>query len=211
MGTDPWVTFNSVQYGVFLVAVVIVVWRASPRRRNVVLLLASYLFYASWDWRFMALILASTAIGYTSGLALHRSQNARHRKRILITRVVLNLLLLGVFKYFDFFIDTAVGAAQAVGLGWTGPSVRILLPIAISYMTFEEIAYAVDVYRREIEPTSSVVDYGLFVAFFPSSSQGRSCGPRSCCHRSRRTAHRRRRRWCRRACGSSCSGCSRRW
>ena len=165
-------TFNSLQYGVFLAVVVVVLWSLPRRWRNAFLLLASYVFYASWDWRFMALILISTAIGYSSGIALHAAEDEGKRKRILATRIVLNLLLLGVFKYFNFFIDTGVSIADAAGLGVVGPSVRILLPIAISYMTFEEIAYAMDIYRRQIEPTRNPIEYGLFVAFFPKLVAG---------------------------------------
>ena len=165
-------TFNSIQYGIFLAAVVVAVWSVPSRWRNPLLLAASYVFYASWDWRFMALILASTAIGYTSGLALHRSTAERRRRWILATRIALNLALLGVFKYFDFFIDSTRQLADAVGLGFSGPTVTILLPIAISYMTFEEIAYAMDIYRRQIEPTRDIVAYGLFVAFFPKLVAG---------------------------------------
>lgn len=165
-------TFNSIQYLLFLAAVIGLVWTIPRGWRNPFLLIASYVFYASWDWRFMALILTSTAIGYTSGLALHRSDDEAKRKRILVIRIALNLLLLGVFKYFNFFIETGVNIADSVGLGLATPAVQILLPIAISYMTFEEIAYAMDIYRRKIEPTRSVVDYGLFVAFFPKLVAG---------------------------------------
>ena len=171
-------TFNSVPYGIFLAVVVTGVWAMPARWRNSALVLASYVFYASWDWRFLALIVTSTAIGYTSGLALGRETDQRKRTRILAARVTLNLVLLGVFKYLDFFIDSAVGIADAVGLGMTGPSVRIILPIAISYMTFEEIAYAMDVYRRQLQPTRSLVDYALFVAFFPKLVAGPILRPR---------------------------------
>jgi alginate O-acetyltransferase complex protein AlgI len=165
-------TFNSIQYVVFLLLVIAIVWSIRSRWRNPFLLLASYAFYASWDWRFLGLIVVSTLIGYTSGLALEATDDETKRKRILGFRIVLNLGILGVFKYANFFLDSGAGVLRLAGVDVSNPALRIILPIAISYMTFEEIAYAMDVYRREIRATHNLVHYAVFVAFFPKLVAG---------------------------------------
>ena len=164
--------FNSLQYAAFLAAVVVAFWRLRHRRQNAFLVIVSYLFYGLWDWRFLALLMASTAIGYTSGIALDAASDERRRRTILITRVALNLAMLAVFKYANFFVDSFVELAESVGLGVSAPTFQILLPVAISYYTFEEISYAVDIYRRELEPCRDPVAYALFVAFFPKLVAG---------------------------------------
>ena len=165
-------SFNSLQYAAFLAAVVVVTWRLSHRRQNAFLVAVSYGFYGLWDWRFLALLMVSTAIGYSSGIALAAASDERSRRTILITRVALNLAMLGVFKYANFFVDSFVDLAESVGFGVATPTFQILLPVAISYYTFEEISYAVDIYRRELEPCRDPVAYALFVAFFPKLVAG---------------------------------------
>jgi alginate O-acetyltransferase complex protein AlgI len=165
-------TFNSIQYVVFLLLVIGVVWSIRSRWRNPVILLASYAFYASWDWRFLGLIVVSTLIGYTSGLALEGTDDETKRKEILAVRIVLNLALLGVFKYANFFLDSGAGVLRLAGVDVNNPALRIILPIAISDMTCEEIAYAMDVYRRDIRATHNLVHYAIFVAFFPKLVAG---------------------------------------
>jgi D-alanyl-lipoteichoic acid acyltransferase DltB (MBOAT superfamily) len=166
------VTFNSIEYALFLALVVGSVWCLRHRAQNVLLLVASYLFYAAWDWRFLALLLGSTIIGYTAGLSLEAAESPARRRSILITRVALNLAVLAVFKYANFFLDTASDLVGALGFDHSEPTLRIVLPIAISYYTFEEIAYTVDIYRRRIKPCRDPVAYGLFVAFFPKLVAG---------------------------------------
>jgi D-alanyl-lipoteichoic acid acyltransferase DltB (MBOAT superfamily) len=165
-------TFNSVQFAIGLAAVVLIAWRLTHRRQNVFLLVVSYGFYAVWDWRFLALLFISSVIGYTSGIALAAATDERRRRGILISRVALNLGMLAVFKYAAFFVDGLSDLLGVVGLDTTAPTLSIILPIAISYYTFEEISYAVDIYRRKIEPCRDVVAYGLFVAFFPKLVAG---------------------------------------
>jgi D-alanyl-lipoteichoic acid acyltransferase DltB (MBOAT superfamily) len=165
-------TFNSIGYFVFLALAVLLVWAVPSRWRNPLLLALSYYFYASWDWRFLALIVGSTLIGFTSGLAIHRAEDEHRRRQILISRVVANLAILGVFKYFNFFIDSGADLLDMFGADVGSPAVRILLPIGISFITFEEISYAIDVYRGELAPTKRLIDYALFVAFFPKLVAG---------------------------------------
>ncbi len=165
-------TFNSVQYAAFLGFAVVVVWSLPSRYRNAFLLVMSYVFYGSWDWRFLALIMLSTAIGYTSGLSIERADSASRRKQILVSRIVMNLVVLAVFKYFNFFVDSGAGVLRLFGAEIANSTIRILLPIGISFITFEEISYAVDVYRGKMRATSSPVNYALFVAFFPKLVAG---------------------------------------
>ncbi len=126
-------TFNSLSYAVFLAVVTGAVWRLRHRDQNRLLLAASYLFYGAWDWRYLALLMASTVIGYTAGITLESTDDPARRRAIMMSRVALNLAILGVFKYANFFLASAVAGLEAVGLSGTEPSLRIILPIAISY------------------------------------------------------------------------------
>jgi len=171
-------TFNSLPYAVFLTVVTGAVWRLRHRDQNRFLLVVSYLFYGAWDWRFLALLVGSTVIGYTAGIALEGTDDPARRRAIVISRVALNLAILGVFKYANFFLSSAVAGLEAVGMSGTEPSLRIILPIAISYYTFEEISYTVDIYRRDIRACRDPVAYGLFVAFFPKLVAGPILRPR---------------------------------
>ena len=171
-------TFNSLPYAAFLAVVTGVVWRLRHRDQNRFLLAVSYLFYGAWDWRFLALLVGSTVIGYTAGIALEGTEDPARRRAIVISRVALNLAILAVFKYANFFLSSAVAGLDALGLSATEPSLRIILPIAISYYTFEEISYTVDIYRRDIRACRDPVAYGLFVAFFPKLVAGPILRPR---------------------------------
>jgi D-alanyl-lipoteichoic acid acyltransferase DltB (MBOAT superfamily) len=171
-------TFNSVEYAIFLALVVVVVWQLRHRAQNLFLLAASYLFYAAWNWRFLVLLFISTVIGYTAGIALDAATDERRRRMILATRVAVNLAILGVFKYAGFFVDSMADLLQGLGFAVNDPALQIILPIAISYYTFEEISYTVDIYRRRIEPCRDPIAYGLFVAFFPKLVAGPILRPR---------------------------------
>jgi D-alanyl-lipoteichoic acid acyltransferase DltB (MBOAT superfamily) len=135
-------------------------------------------FYAAWDWRFLALLFVSTVIGYTSGIALAGATGERKRKAILVSRIAMNLGMLAVFKYANFFADSFAEVLRGIGLHASAPTLQIILPIAISYYTFEEISYAVDIYRRDIGPCRDPIDYALFVAFFPKLVAGPILRPR---------------------------------
>ncbi len=159
--------FDSPIYIVFLVVVVALYWRLAHRGQNVLLLGASYLFYGWWDWRFLGLILVSTVVDYVCALAIAGSDVPRRRKSLLAFSLTLNLLFLGFFKYFNFFIDTLHPALAALGLDVPEVALRILLPPGISFYTFQAVAYIVDVYFGRIQPARSMVDYALFISLFP--------------------------------------------
>ncbi|NOT07119.1 MAG: MBOAT family protein [Gemmatimonadales bacterium] len=160
--------FDTPVYILFLALVVPVYWWLKTRRRqNPFLLAVSYLFYGWWDWRFLGLILASTVVDFYCAREIDRSDDPGRRKVLLTVSVTVNLAFLGFFKYFNFFIDSAAVMLGALGLDVPMPVLRILLPPGISFYTFQELAYIVDVYKRRIPPARSLVDYALFISLFP--------------------------------------------
>jgi alginate O-acetyltransferase complex protein AlgI len=136
------------------------------------LLLASYAFYAAWRWEFLGLILASTVIDYTVGRMLARQRPPGGRRAWLVLSLVGNLGLLGVFKYFDFFVESGVELLAALGVETTAERLGFVLPVGISFYTFQTLAYTIDVYRGNLQPIRSFRDFALFVAFFPQLVAG---------------------------------------
>ena len=164
--------FNSITFVVFLAIVLPLHWLVPAARRNLVLLAASYVFYGWWDWRFLGLIALSTAVDFGIGRRLGRTPDDVARKRLLFASLGFNLGVLGVFKYFDFFIDGASDLANSVGFDTSGPTLGILLPVGISFYTFQTISYTFDVYRRRIEPSDRLLDFATYVAYFPQLVAG---------------------------------------
>ena len=165
-------TFNSLQYALFLPLVLVVYWMLGRRAQNVLLLVASYVFYGAFDWRFLGLLMVSTLTDYGVGRLLEVTEDDRRRKRIFLVSLAVNLGILGFFKYFDFFITDGARLLSGLGIDVSPPVLRILLPVGISFYTFHGISYAFDVYRRHIEPTRSLLDFAVFVAFFPQLVAG---------------------------------------
>ncbi|MCB0339348.1 MAG: MBOAT family protein, partial [Bdellovibrionales bacterium] len=126
----------------------------------------------AWDVRFLSLILLSTIIDYFCGLKIAQSSEPRIRKRYVTISVFSNLLILGFFKYFDFFVTNANYLAAQLGLSTQLPLLEIILPVGISFYTFQTMSYAIDIYRKEVEPTQSFLDFALFVSFFPQLVAG---------------------------------------
>jgi alginate O-acetyltransferase complex protein AlgI len=142
------------------------------RSQNALVVLASYVFYAWWDWRFTPLLLAISLVNYFSALAIERATSERTRKRILILAVSVSLGALAAFKYFNFFVDTAAVALRALGLGAPDLVLEIALPLGISFMTFQGLAYVVDVWRRDHAAEPDLVKFLAFKAFFPQLIAG---------------------------------------
>ncbi|MDQ6613546.1 MAG: MBOAT family protein [Actinomycetota bacterium] len=165
-------TFNSLQYAAFLPLVLIVYWRLPRRPQNLLLLIASYAFYGAFDWRFLSLLMLSTVTDYTVGQLLEDTDDQRRRKRIFAISLVVNLGILGFFKYFNFFAHDGTQFLGHLGIHLAPPVLRILLPVGISFYTFHGMSYTFDVYRRDIEPTDSLLDFAVFVAFFPQLVAG---------------------------------------
>src|SRR5882724_10534324 len=160
--------FDSPAYFLFLIPVVLLYWRLKHREQNVFLLLASYFFYGWWDWRFLALMIGSTTMDFLIAQKIGPSHSDANRKKWLIFSLVLNFSILGVFKYFNFFADSFSAALNTLGIhNIPLPLIRIILPPGISFYTFQEVAYIVDVYKGRLEPARSFVEYGLFVSLFP--------------------------------------------
>ena len=163
--------FNSIDFAFFLPVVFILYWFGANNNRvaqNLLLLVASYFFYSCWDYRFLALLIFSTCLDYFSGLQIARSHQASVRKMWLVTSVVVNLGLLGFFKYYNFFVENFASLVQhATGYRPDTWTLHIILPIGISFYTFHGLSYVFDIYNKKIRPTTSFIDYALFVGFFP--------------------------------------------
>jgi alginate O-acetyltransferase complex protein AlgI len=159
--------FDSPVFYVFLALVVAAYWQLKWRQQNVLLVIASYFFYGWWDWRFLGLILLSTLVDFYCARSIARSANRVHRKTLLTISVVLNLGFLATFKYFNFFAESLASTLSAFGLEVNISFLRILLPPGISFYTFQALAYIVDVYFGKLEPAGSLLDYALFINFFP--------------------------------------------
>ncbi len=172
--------FNTLAYAVFFGVVFTVAWLLSGRVRLRLwfLLLASYYFYANWDPRFLALIWASSTADWLLGNAIAGAPDQRRRKQWLALTVIMNLGVLALFKYFDFGVTELSALLRSLGLNPPEVALRLTLPIGISFFTFESMSYVIDVYRRELPPHKSYVEYLTFVAFFPHLVAGPIVRPR---------------------------------
>jgi len=171
------VLFNSVQFAIFLPLVFLSYWVVTAMNRksqNPLLILASYVFYAWWDWRFLGLIAFSTVVDYCVGQRIYVSLDRPQRaKAWLMVSVMANLGLLGFFKYYNFFVDSWVHGLQL--LGYTVKSqvtLRIILPVGISFYTFQTLSYSLDIYYRRLKPTTNFIAFTAFVSFFPQLVAG---------------------------------------
>ncbi len=165
--------FNSLDYFIFLVIVLLVYYYVNRRTQNIWLLLASYYFYSCWDWKFLSLIILSTITDYACGKVLGRQDiTAAKRKYALSISLVVNLGLLGIFKYFNFFIDSAATLLETVGLQPNLTTLEIILPVGISFYTFQTLSYTIDIYRGKLKPINDPLDFALFVSFFPQLVAG---------------------------------------
>ena len=140
--------------------------------QNRMLLVASYIFYGAWDWRFLSLIMLSTIIDYFVGLSLAKETADTKRRRLLLVSLAVNLGMLGIFKYFGFFIDSFQSLLAIAGFEADPLILKIALPVGISFYTFQTLSYTIDIYRKDLEPTRDFLDFALFVAFFPQLVAG---------------------------------------
>lgn len=167
--------FNSIDFALFLPVVFILYWfvvNKNLRLQNLLIVLASYFFYGWWDWRFLALILFSTIVDFTIGKALKTEENHKKRKVLLWTSIIVNLGFLGFFKYYNFFIDNFITAFSFFGSEIKVDSLNIVLPVGISFYTFQTLSYTIDVYKRKLEPTTDFIAFSAFVSFFPQLVAG---------------------------------------
>jgi len=168
------VVFNSLTFAVFFVAFFTTYWLFPPRWRTGLLLVGSYIFYGWWDWRFLGLIALSTVVDYSIGLAMKANDHdERVRRRLLVMSLVVNLGILGLFKYSNFFVDSFRDVLASVGLEPTNEVfLEIILPVGISFYTFQTLSYTFDVYRRRIEPRRNFWIFATYVAYFPQLVAG---------------------------------------
>lgn len=166
------VTFNSLAFCIFLPIVLVVYYALTRRAQNAWLLCASYFFYGWWDWRFLALLALSTSIDYVAALNIDRSDDRLTRRRFLCLSLGTNLVVLGFFKYFNFFSRSAFELLSAIGISASLPVLQIVLPVGISFYTFQSMSYTIDVYRRRIQPRRDLLTFALFVSYFPQLVAG---------------------------------------
>ncbi|MFT5286881.1 MAG: alginate O-acetyltransferase complex protein AlgI, partial [Planctomycetota bacterium] len=166
-------SFTEFRFLAFFVIAFGVYWLL-PRNnaRKAWLLASSYLFYAGWRWEFLGLIVASTLIDFVVGRMLARKVSPGGRRLWLIISLVANLGLLSTFKYFDFFVSSGVSFLSTLGIEVSAASLGMIVPVGISFYTFQTLSYTIDVYRGKLQPIRSLLDFAVFVAFFPQLVAG---------------------------------------
>ena len=167
--------FNSIDFIIFLPIVFILYWFVANKNlkiQNLLVVAASYLFYGWWDWRFLSLILFSTIVDFIVGQKLRNEHDQLKRKVLLWVSIIVNLGFLGFFKYYNFFLDNFVNAFSFFGQEIQGNSLNIILPVGISFYTFQTLSYTIDVYKRKLEPTKDFIGFSAFVSFFPQLVAG---------------------------------------
>lgn len=162
--------FNSIDFAIFLPIVFLIYWfltNKNLRLQNALLLLASYIFYACWDWRFLFLLMFSTLLDYFTGLKMQDAKNQNGKRFWFWLSVMVNLGFLGVFKYYNFFAESFAEAISHFGLQVNPLTINVILPVGISFYTFHGLSYVVDIYKERIKAERNFVDYAVFVSFFP--------------------------------------------
>lgn len=167
--------FNTIDFAIFMPMVFLLYWfifNKNIKIQNLFLVVASYFFYACWDWRFLGLIFLSSIVDYIVGLYLAKSTKKSQRKSLLLLSLFVNLGVLGFFKYFNFFIESFQEVFSLFGRSLESSTLNILLPVGISFYTFQTLSYTIDVYRKKIEPTNNMLSFFAFVSFFPQLVAG---------------------------------------
>lgn len=166
--------FNSLDFAIFLPIVFALYWllQKQLKLQNLLIAIASYIFYGMWDWRFLFLILFSTIVDYTMGILIERENQQAKRKLFLWVSILVNLGFLGYFKYSNFFLENFVGAFQFFGQDLNFRGLDIVLPVGISFYTFQTLSYTIDVYREKLKPTKDFIAFTAFVSFFPQLVAG---------------------------------------
>jgi alginate O-acetyltransferase complex protein AlgI len=162
--------FNSISFAIFLPVVFILYWfgtKGNLRLQNILLLVASYFFYACWDWRFLFLLVFSTLLDFFSGLKMHRAESKGKKKFWLVLCICINLGFLAIFKYYNFFITSFADGLSLLGIKINYQTLQVILPVGISFYTFHGLSYVLDIYNNKIKPEKNFTDYSVFVSFFP--------------------------------------------
>ena len=167
--------FNSIEFGLFFPLVFFLYWlffRKNIKARNLFIIFSSYFFYGVWDWRFLILIFISSIGDYLFGLHIHKASSIKRKKFFLISSITLNIGILGFFKYFNFFTENFIAVFTLLGNNFTHESLNIILPVGISFYTFQTMSYTLDIYHKKLEPTSDPFSFFAFVSFFPQLVAG---------------------------------------
>ena len=168
--------FNSLEFLIFLPIIFFLYWfifYKNFQKQNLLILFGSYLFYGWWDWRFLFLIIFSTVIDYVVGYRIYYSKTIKSKKIYVFVSLVFNLSILGWFKYFNFFVDSWINLVSLFGYQLKNyDSMSVILPVGISFYTFQSISYTLDIYKKKIKPTNCFISFATFVAFFPQLVAG---------------------------------------
>ena len=167
--------FNSIEFVIFLPVVFFIYWFVLNKKssyQNIFLLIASYVFYGWWDWRFFSLIIISSFVDFFVAQKIQKAHKVRNKKILLTISILINIGFLGFFKYFNFFVDSFVEAFAQIGIHLNPRTLNIILPVGISFYTFQTLSYTIDVYRGKLKPTKDIVSFFTFVAFFPQLVAG---------------------------------------
>lgn len=166
--------FNSIDFAIFFPIVFTIYWALAKNitSRNTLILLSSYVFYGWWDWRFLFLIIISSAVDFFVGKYIHKTKNRNKRKQLLLISLLVNLGFLFYFKYTNFFIETFVDSFRLFGNKIEVSTLNIILPVGISFYTFQTLSYTIDIYRKTLKPTKNWLSFFTFVAFFPQLVAG---------------------------------------
>lgn len=166
--------FNSLAFLVFLPVVFILYWtfKGSKKIQNIIILISSYVFYGWWDYRFLGLLALSTLVDYFIGLALEKKKEKKARKSLLVLSLCVNIGILGFFKYYNFFLASWTEAWEGLGVNFNISSLNIILPVGISFYTFQTLSYTIDIYKEKIKATKNLINFAAFVSFFPQLVAG---------------------------------------
>lgn len=166
--------FNSLEFAFFLPIVFILYWclKNNLKAQNIFLLFSSYFFYGWWDWRFLLLIVFSSFTDYIIGISISKANYAHHKKILLAISLIVNLGILGFFKYFNFFLESFVDAFSLFGQNLNPTTLQIILPVGISFYTFQTLSYTIDVYQKKLNPTKDIISFFTYVSFFPQLVAG---------------------------------------
>ncbi len=167
--------FNSIDFAIFLPIFFVFYWFVFSKNlkfQNALVVVASYMFYGWWNWKFLSLIFFSTVVDYFVGLGLVNFKDANKRKILLWISIIVNLGFLGFFKYYNFFIDNFMTVFSFFGVSIKSNSLNVILPVGISFYTFQTLSYSIDVYRKKLEPTRDFIAFSAFVSFFPQLVAG---------------------------------------
>jgi len=167
--------FNSLEFAFFVPIVFFLYWFVTQKNlqfQNILILAASYFFYGWWDWKFLSLIFISSCVDFILGIKIHNSQNVKIRKQLLYVSILLNIGFLAFFKYYNFFIESFADAFSLLGANLEASRLNIILPVGISFYTFQTLSYTIDIYRGKLTPTREPIAFFAFVSFFPQLVAG---------------------------------------